>query len=75
MSQRRVLAVNHVFEILLHFAGAGDWTQAILHAMPKRRGAQEPGDEREPGGEREPGAQGGEAESAESRAKGVEEQH
>ena len=26
MSQRRVLAVNHVFDILLHYANHGDWT-------------------------------------------------
>ena len=40
MSQRRVLAVNHVFEILLHFAQGHDWKQAFLHAMPQRRAAE-----------------------------------
>uniref|UniRef100_A0A7S4EYN7 tRNA (guanine(9)-N(1))-methyltransferase n=1 Tax=Chrysotila carterae TaxID=13221 RepID=A0A7S4EYN7_CHRCT len=40
MSQRRVLAVNHVFEIMLHFANSGDWKAAFLQALPQRRGAQ-----------------------------------
>ena len=39
MSQRRVLAVNHVFEILLHHTQHGDWSAAFAQAMPQRRGA------------------------------------
>lgn len=39
--QRRVLAVNHVFEMLLHFTQpqGGDWSAAVAQAMPQRRGA------------------------------------
>ena len=39
MSQRRVLAVNHVFEILLHYTQHGDWGAALANALPQRRGA------------------------------------
>jgi len=39
MHQRRVLAVNHVFEILLHFGNCNDWTEAFMRAIPQRRGA------------------------------------
>lgn len=40
-SQRRVLAVNHVFEMLLHFTQpqGADWSAAVAQAMPQRRGA------------------------------------
>jgi len=37
--QRRVLAVNHVFEILLHYTQHADWGAAVARAMPQRRGA------------------------------------
>jgi tRNA (guanine9-N1)-methyltransferase len=47
MSQRRVLAVNHVFEILLQYAQCHDWKQAFLHAMPQRRAAEARTDETE----------------------------
>ncbi len=39
MSQRRVLAVNHCVEILAARAAGGSWTEALLGAMPQRRGA------------------------------------
>lgn len=39
MSQRRVLAVNHVFEILLQYTQHGDWGAALANALPQRRGA------------------------------------
>lgn len=39
MSQRRVLAVNHVFEILLHVANGDSWADALSKAVPSRRGA------------------------------------
>eukprot|EP00966_Prymnesium_polylepis_P179636 4159425-Prymnesium_polylepis.2 len=39
MSQRRVLAVNHVFDILLQKSNGGEWGDALLCAMPQRRGA------------------------------------
>jgi len=40
MSQRRVLAVNHVFEILLYVANGESWADALAKAVPMRRGAQ-----------------------------------
>ncbi|KAL1521231.1 hypothetical protein AB1Y20_020903 [Prymnesium parvum] len=39
MSQRRVLAVNHVFEILLLCANGTSWRDALMTAVPQRRGA------------------------------------
>lgn len=39
MSQRRVLAVNHVFSVLLHVANGDSWPSALMAAMPQRRGA------------------------------------
>jgi hypothetical protein len=38
MSQRRVLAVNHVFEILLHVSNGDSWAEALSKAVPLRRG-------------------------------------
>jgi tRNA (guanine9-N1)-methyltransferase len=32
-----VLAVNHVFDILLHFAHSGEWEGALEYALPKRK--------------------------------------
>lgn len=40
ISQRRVLAVNHVFEILLHVSNGASWGDALGKAVPQRRGAQ-----------------------------------
>ena len=63
MSQRRVLAVNHVFEILLQYANCADWAAALLAAMPQRRGAQArehgDGDDNEGEGEGEAWGEGG----------------
>ncbi|KDO18434.1 hypothetical protein SPRG_16203 [Saprolegnia parasitica CBS 223.65] len=36
----RVLTVNHVFQILVNYRTAQDWTQATLSALPARKGAQ-----------------------------------
>ena len=49
MSQRRVLAVNHVVEILVHLASGLDWQTALMKAIPERRGAKER-DEADDGG-------------------------
>jgi len=38
MSTRAVLATNHVVEIMLHWLECGDWGEAFLKVMPKRKG-------------------------------------
>lgn len=38
MSSRKVLAVNHVSEIMLHWLETGDWGTAFLDVIPKRKG-------------------------------------
>ena len=39
LEQHRSLAVNHVFEIVMHRARGLEWGDAMLKAMPPRRGA------------------------------------
>ena len=39
LEQHRSLAVNHVFEIVMHRARGLEWDDAMLRAMPPRRGA------------------------------------
>ena len=41
MSQRRVLAVNHVVEILVLRASGLSWPEALVKVMPERRGAKQ----------------------------------
>ena len=45
-AQHRALAVNHVFEIVMHRARGLEWGDAMLRAMPPRRGATRKADER-----------------------------
>lgn len=38
MSSRKVLATNHVNEIMVHWLECGDWGEAFMKVMPKRKG-------------------------------------
>ncbi|KAJ1640145.1 guanine-1-methyltransferase-domain-containing protein [Pavlovales sp. CCMP2436] len=40
MASRKVLTVNHVFQMLLHFYSSKSWPEAILAAVPPRKGLQ-----------------------------------
>jgi tRNA (guanine9-N1)-methyltransferase len=38
MASRKVLATNHVNEIMVHWLECGDWGEAFMKVMPKRKG-------------------------------------
>jgi tRNA (guanine9-N1)-methyltransferase len=44
MRDRQVLVTNHVHEILLKWLECGDWGQAFMEVMPKRKGGKLKGD-------------------------------
>lgn len=39
MKSRKVLAINHVFEIILHVCNGMSWKDAMLQVLPQRKGA------------------------------------
>ncbi|EHB17108.1 RNA (guanine-9-)-methyltransferase domain-containing protein 2 [Heterocephalus glaber] len=39
MNSRKVLAVNHVFEIILEYLQTRDWQEAFFTILPQRKGA------------------------------------
>lgn len=41
MNTRKVLAINHVFEIMLHVGQGLSWKEAFLRVLPQRKGAVE----------------------------------
>ena len=49
MASRKVLATNHVNEIMVHWLECGDWGEAFMKVMPKRKGGKlrEEGDKNE----------------------------
>ncbi|KAM0710139.1 hypothetical protein Q7P35_002501 [Cladosporium inversicolor] len=51
MASRKVLATNHVNEIMVHWLECGDWGEAFMKVMPKRKGGKlrEEGDKEEGG--------------------------
>jgi tRNA (guanine9-N1)-methyltransferase len=51
MASRKVLATNHVNEIMVHWLECGDWGEAFMKVMPKRKGGKlrEEGDKNEGG--------------------------
>lgn len=40
MSSRKVLATNHVVEIMVKWLETGDWAQAFMEVIPKRKGGE-----------------------------------
>ena len=40
LSGRRILSINQVFEILLHFTESRSWQDAFVKAIPSRKGVQ-----------------------------------
>ncbi|KAF6838985.1 tRNA m g methyltransferase domain containing protein [Colletotrichum musicola] len=64
ISSRRVLATNHVLEIMLKWLETGDWAEAFLSVIPKRKEAKLKGDA---DGSQAGGSQVGEGEVVDSR--------
>jgi len=45
MASRKILAVNHVFSILLDVSQYGNWEKAFLDTIPSRKGASQKNEE------------------------------
>lgn len=52
MASRSVLATNHVVEIMLRWLELGDWGEAFMRVIPKRKGAMIKGHEDDGNGEK-----------------------
>jgi tRNA (guanine9-N1)-methyltransferase len=65
MASRKVLATNHVNEIMVHWLECGDWGEAFMKVMPKRKGGtlRKEGDNKDEGGEDPADAEEDEAEA------------
>ncbi|XP_061849124.1 tRNA methyltransferase 10 homolog A [Colius striatus] len=48
MNSRKVLAVNHVFEIILAYLEKRDWKEAFFSVLPQRKGAVPLGEAKDP---------------------------
>lgn len=58
MSSRKVLATNHVVEIMSKWLETGDWAQAFMEVIPKRKGGELKGAEADDKDEDEKGEDG-----------------
>lgn len=69
LKTRKVLTVNQVFEILVHWVDSRNWEEAIYSVMPKRKFTQQSGNPEAKGRQ----AEGNEADAEEADADGGKE--
>ncbi|SMR60686.1 unnamed protein product [Zymoseptoria tritici ST99CH_1E4] len=73
MQSRKVLATNHVNEIMVKWLECGDWAAAFMKAIPKRKGGKLKGEGGEEDDAGEGGKNGGEDEKEGSKNGGADE--